>query len=583
MQGRSGLRPSAVQFLVDVLNGDAAISGPAKTAKAVLSSLPSDFDGLGAALRTLVAQELSAKGDEVPLSGAEAAALALGSGSLAVIGCGALCLSQSVQASGSVDAVASLTAAAVCGSGSGLPCELKEPEATYELRPHRSVTSSAATLKILLRDPQQQQQQQQQQVGASATASSSSTTSGAAAAAAAVKKELVSLPQLHGPAIEALLLAAKAVAVELNSAEKGPLLASTIAFVPGPALAALRSCKASLTVLVHASRRRLGLVRKGIRPWMAPNPSEEPSPDLLDEFALVAAVAEEVETLQACLVGETEASLSALQVKKSTAEKATALAREEAASAAAAAGKGGAAESAAVAAAAAAVSPEVAKKLAAAKAADEARLAAMKPSDRDKYLKKKADKEAKEKAKADAKKAKQKEQQAAAGGGGGSGSGGSGGSGGGEEEEEDSKAVVAAKAAAVAVEAARVSPGVAALQDILPQRTSGGGGGGDDGSSVGEWSAALVEALSFSLPSGLDADQSSSTSCLATNGCFAASVEDLVEKLGSGGARRTPKIAKGTRDFGPEQMKVRVLREERVESLRKKIAEHTKHALTVFS
>ena len=49
-------------------------------------------------------------------------------------------------------------------------------------------------------------------------------------------------------------------------------------------------------------------------------------------------------------------------------------------------------------------------------------------------------------------------------------------------------------------------------------------------------------------------------SCWRPEGLGSASlveeVEALKEKLGRG-TRRSPKIAKGTRDFGPEQMKVR--------------------------
>ena len=38
---------------------------------------------------------------------------------------------------------------------------------------------------------------------------------------------------------------------------------------------------------------------------------------------------------------------------------------------------------------------------------------------------------------------------------------------------------------------------------------------------------------------------------------FASQVVALLDKLASGGARRKPKIAKGTRDFEPAQMRVR--------------------------
>ena len=54
--------------------------------------------------------------------------------------------------------------------------------------------------------------------------------------------------------------------------------------------------------------------------------------------------------------------------------------------------------------------------------------------------------------------------------------------------------------------------------------------------------------------------ENSSSLCIiahATNFAESASqIEGLLERLGSGGARRTPKIAKGTRDFGPKEMQV---------------------------
>eukprot|EP00613_Pedinella_sp_CCMP2098_P066140 CAMPEP_0171982038 /NCGR_PEP_ID=MMETSP0993-20121228/269255_1 /TAXON_ID=483369 /ORGANISM="non described non described, Strain CCMP2098" /LENGTH=544 /DNA_ID=CAMNT_0012634589 /DNA_START=28 /DNA_END=1658 /DNA_ORIENTATION=+ len=458
MQGRSGLRPAAVQFLVDVLNGDAVLVGAARNCDAVLSSLPADGDGVGAALRALLAQELQAReGGGAPLSGAENAALALGSGTLAVVGAGALLLGMCSQACLTVDAVASLTCAAVAcagGSGGGAPLELRDPDATYELRPHRCVAASANALKILLRD-----------TTSAATAVSAAGGVDNSGSGGGLSAELVQLPQVHGPAVEALQAAAKTLAVELNSCERGALVASPAsaasskAFSAGPTLSALRSAKASLSALSGCSRKRLSGsgVRKGVRPWQSPDPASEPCADFLRAFALLGVVSEEVDALQQCLVGEVEASLSFLATKRAAADKATA----EAAAVAAAAGAGLAASAGA----AGAVSPEVAAKLAAAKASDEARLAAMKPSDRDKYLKKKADKEAKEKAKADAKKAK----AAAAAAGGGDAGGAGGGAG-----------AVEAAAAAAAEAAARVSPGVAALQALLPKPPNTG-----DGESTG--------------------------------------------------------------------------------------------------
>jgi histidyl-tRNA synthetase len=102
-----------------------------------------------------------------------------------------------------------------------------------------------------------------------------------------------------------------------------------------------------------------------------------------------------------------------------------------------------------------------------------------------------------------------------------------------------------AAAAAAAAAAARVAPGVSALLALL-----GVAGGVAGGASASASSASASEgALALKL------------SCWRPTGAWPSLTEDvdtLRERLGSGhGQRRSPKIAKGTRDFGPEQMKVR--------------------------
>jgi histidyl-tRNA synthetase len=115
--------------------------------------------------------------------------------------------------------------------------------------------------------------------------------------------------------------------------------------------------------------------------------------------------------------------------------------------------------------------------------------------------------------------------------------GGSGASAGGGAAPQGPGAAEAAAASAAAA-AARMAPGVASVLALLG--SPGDGSGGDV--------AATEEALSAKL------------SCWKPEGLGGASlveeVETLKEKLGRG-TRRSPKIAKGTRDFGPEQMKVR--------------------------
>jgi histidyl-tRNA synthetase len=118
--------------------------------------------------------------------------------------------------------------------------------------------------------------------------------------------------------------------------------------------------------------------------------------------------------------------------------------------------------------------------------------------------------------------------------------GGSGASAGGGAAPQGPGAAEAAAASAAAA-AARMAPGVASvlalLSELSPSSSNGGGG-----------VAATEKALSVKL------------SCWKPEGLGGASlveaVETLKEKLGRG-TRRSPKIAKGTRDFGPEQMKVR--------------------------
>jgi len=315
----------------------------------------------------------------------------------------------------------------------------------------------------------------------------------AAAAGGGAPAALADLPQVHGPAAEGLAAAAKAAAVELNSCEKG---FDSAPFGSGPVLAQLRAALSALDALLAASRARCALLRKGMRPFVPAARSGGGG----GAFVLLGECASALEELEAALAGEAEASLGAIAAKRLAAEASAA------AAAAAASGSSGGAGS---------VSAEVQARLDAAAAADAAKLAALSPADRAKYERKKAEKEAKLAAKA-AKKDADKASKSTGGGGG---------------VKSAAGSAEGAAAAAAAAEA-RLSPGVAAVVSLLPAHGSEG------------FSEALQTRLhAFAAP--------------GAEGGFGAEVGAVLERLGSGGVRRSPKIAKGTRDFGPDQMKVR--------------------------
>jgi len=125
LQGRSGLRPSLVQFFADCLNADVKFEIPASDSDAVGAYFLAAAYGGSPALT----KELSAKGvthpaseqEPLKLSNAEVGALQLGSAGLALAGGAALVLGGALEASGVADAVAALSCA---GAKGGVPSEL---------------------------------------------------------------------------------------------------------------------------------------------------------------------------------------------------------------------------------------------------------------------------------------------------------------------------------------------------------------------------------------------------------------------------------------------------------------------------
>lgn len=128
LQGRSGLRPSIVQFFADCLNADVKFEVSASDLDAIGSYFLAAAHG-GSQLPPALAKELSAKGVTHPASGqeplklsnAEVGALQLGSAGLALAGGAALVLGGALEASGLADAVAALSCA---GAKGGVPSEL---------------------------------------------------------------------------------------------------------------------------------------------------------------------------------------------------------------------------------------------------------------------------------------------------------------------------------------------------------------------------------------------------------------------------------------------------------------------------
>ena len=128
LQGRSGLRPSLVQFFADCLNADVRFELPASDPAGIGAYFLAAARG-GSQLPPALATELSAKGvahrasgqEPLKLTNAEVGALQLGSAGLALAGGAALVLGGALEASGVADAVAVLSCA---GAKGGVPLDL---------------------------------------------------------------------------------------------------------------------------------------------------------------------------------------------------------------------------------------------------------------------------------------------------------------------------------------------------------------------------------------------------------------------------------------------------------------------------
>ncbi|CAN0297440.1 unnamed protein product, partial [Phaeothamnion confervicola] len=83
-----------------------------------------------------------------------------------------------------------------------------------------------------------------------------------------------------------------------------------------------------------------------------------------------------------------------------------------------------------------------------------------------------------------------------------------------------------------------------------------GGGSGGKGAARGTTAVEAAAAVAAPTPSAEVLAAAVDLFACGEDG-FGPAVAALLERLGSGGQQRKPKIPKGTRDFGPEQMRVR--------------------------
>ena len=371
-------------------------------------------------------------------------------------------------AAGNAATVADAVAALTC-NGVGVPATLLD-DSQYELRPQRGITTAAATFRTLL-------------LGVEPVPT-----------APGAPSPLRDLPQVHGPASEALTLAAKAATVELNGAEQGPTQTDALTpFDTAQAEAVLCQVQNAVGALLKASQARVALLKTKPAAAAAAAGAEAASGELgqlVDAersiFTVMRLASHTLDELAACL--EVESTLALALIADLEAKAA-----EAAAAAAGGDGGGGGGGGG--------MSAEAAAKIA---AEEEKKKAGMNPGQLKKYLKKKEEKEKKAAAAAKKKADKKKEDGGSGGGGGGGAAAGSG---------------------------FKLSPGVVKLR------------------------AAVV---------GKGADAFDVRNCAPL--AFASQVTALLDTLSSGGARRKPKIAKGTRDFEPAQMRVR---QEAFETIRK--------------
>ena len=243
MQARSSVRSEVIEFLVDMLETNmvpnfscAAMAGTELVAVMTGSGFTCHYED------EIISSSVALKAAGLtPLQLTIDEANTLMKGQFWSTGCTCLVTAGAANIITMVDCVAALS----CDSF-GVTSDAFDG-IYYESRPHRGQMASASNLRLLLEGSKR--------VNAATADKSSTMTIGTAAISST--QSFCSIPQVHGPAQEMITSAVKALEIELNSCEPGPIsLQQQGGYDPTQSLLILRAMTSVLAVLWTSSQHR---------------------------------------------------------------------------------------------------------------------------------------------------------------------------------------------------------------------------------------------------------------------------------------------------------------------------------------